>query len=76
VAKTASDSDIEAVVQKALAVESDPAVLRELARVMLVIPYGNPLRLHVGELQARAAAIEASHTNVGGQETFRRAVQS
>jgi len=74
-APTASDSDIDAVAQKALAVETDPAILRELARYMLVIPWGDPLRNYVGRLQARADEIEALHTNVNQPETFKRVSQ-
>lgn len=65
-AKPATDADVDAVVKKALAVEKDPAILRELATAMLVIPYGNPLRNQVGVLQARARDLEAVRTNVQG----------
>jgi hypothetical protein len=69
-APPATDADVDAVVRKALAVETDPAILRELATAMLVLPYSNPLRNQVGVLQARASSLEALKTNVGGTETF------
>lgn len=67
-APTASDSDIGAVVAKALAVETDPAILRQLATAMMVIPYGNPLRNQIGVLQARADTLEAGPGVVQGDQ--------
>lgn len=60
----ASDSDVQKVVDAALVKETDPAILRELARAMMIFPYSNPLRNKVGVLQARATELEASHQAV------------
>lgn len=71
----ASDADINAVAQKALTVETDPVLIRALATAMLVIPPSDPLRNYVGQLQARAASLEAIKTNAGQQETFQHIKQ-
>lgn len=59
VAPAASDADVDAVVSKALVVETDPDLLRQLARAMMIFPYSNPLHNKIGALQARADALEA-----------------
>jgi hypothetical protein len=74
-APTASDSDIGAVADKALAIETEPTVLRQLATAMMVIPYSNPLHNKIGLLQQRADAIEANApssavSSGGASETF------
>lgn len=55
----ATDDDVAAVVDKALAIETDPDLLRQLARAMMILPYWNPLHNKIGPLQARADALEA-----------------
>lgn len=68
-APPATDNDISKVVDYALAHETDPAVLRQLATAMMVLPYANPLHNKIGALQARATTLELAHQVVQGDSS-------